>query len=117
MNECLAFEPLLERLERAGTVQSPERIAGDKAYSSWRIRDWLRSRGIQPIIPHRRDQEAYRQDRPFDRRTYRKRNIIERLVGFIKERRRVGTRFEKLAIHYAGMVQLVFVEIYFKKAF
>lgn len=44
--------------------------------------------------------------RLFDRPKYRQRNIIERIFGWLKENRRIVTRFDKLAISYAAMVSL-----------
>ncbi len=44
--------------------------------------------------------------RLFDRPKYRKRNIIERMFGWLKENRRIVTRFDKLAKSYAAMVSL-----------
>jgi transposase len=32
--------------------------------------------------------------------------VVERLVGWLKEARRVATRYDKLAIHYLAMVKL-----------
>jgi transposase len=37
-----------------------------------------------------------------DKAEYRKRNIIERVVGWFKESRRLLTRFEKLAVNYVA---------------
>jgi transposase len=45
--------------------------------------------------------------------TYRRRNAVERLVGWLKEHRRIATRFEKLASSFLAMVQLSFVRRYF----
>ncbi len=42
--------------------------------------------------------------RVFDRLKYRQRNIIERMFGWLKESRRIVTRFDKLAKNYAAMV-------------
>jgi transposase len=42
----------------------------------------------------------------FDRDRYRERNIIERVVGWLKESRRLATRYEKLAVNFLAMVKL-----------
>ena len=84
----------------------PRRLAGDKAYSVAWVRAWLRERGIQPVIPSRKDQPA---DPSFDRAQYRKRNVVERLVSWLKESRRVATRYEKLAVTFLGMVKLAMI--------
>lgn len=40
--------------------------------------------------------------------------MIERSIGALKECRSVATRFEKLALHYLGMVQLAIIERYLR---
>jgi len=40
--------------------------------------------------------------------------VIERLVGWLKEHRRIATRFEKLASCFLEMVKLSFVWRYFR---
>jgi len=44
--------------------------------------------------------------RLFDRPKCRQRNIIEHLFGWLKENRRIVTRFDKLAKSYTAMVSL-----------
>ena len=83
--------------------QRPERLAGDKGYSSRKIRQGLKDRSIKPVIPTKKNEVH---DPRFDKKSYRKRNIIERCIGWIKEARRIATRYEKLAIHYLGMVKI-----------
>jgi transposase len=38
----------------------------------------------------------------FDKETYRRRNIIERLVGWFKWCRALATRYDKLAVNYVA---------------
>jgi len=83
-------------------------LAGDKAYSSKRIRTWLRRRHIVPVIPTRADE---RPNRSFDRVAYRRRNVVERCVGWLKGLRRIGTRFEKLAVNYQAMIQIAMIRV------
>jgi len=45
----------------------------------------------------------------FDRKAYRDRNIVERLIGWLKESRRIFSRFEKTASNYAGMITMAFI--------
>jgi hypothetical protein len=40
--------------------------------------------------------------------------MIERLVGWLKEHRRIATRFERLGSSYVAMVRLSFVRRYFR---
>jgi transposase len=97
--------PLLE--EATAWPQQPAKVAGDKAYSAGWLRDWLRERGIKPVIAH---QQAERdQPRRFDRSSYRRRNVVERCVNSLKWFRRVATRYEKLATHYLAMVTIAII--------
>lgn len=97
--------PLLEALIEQERV--PERLAGDKGYSAGWIRELLAELGIQPVIAHQKA-EAARVGR-FDKASYRKRNVIERCINSLKWFRRVATRYEKLALHYLGMVKLAII--------
>jgi transposase len=97
--------PLLE--EALSWPERPAKVAGDKAYSAGWLREWLQVRGIKPVIAHQTNEKA-RAGR-FDRKTYKRRNIIERCVSSIKWFRRVATRYEKLATHYLGMVTLAII--------
>ena len=87
--------------------QQPAKLAGDKGYSADWIREWLQERGIKPVIPHKKNEKGHR--RRFDRKSYRRRNIIERCVNILKWFRRVATRYEKLATHYLGMIALAII--------
>ncbi len=69
---------------------------GDKGYSYPRIWPWLGRRRIGWTIPTRKDQPSVAD---FGKAVYRKRNIIERVLGWLKESRRLLTRFEKLAVN------------------
>jgi len=99
-HECKAFEPTMQRVylsRRRGQRRWPRRLAGDKGYSYPRIRQWLRRRRIDQVIPTKKNQPR---DPNFDQDEYRKRNIIERVIGWSKECRRLLSRFEKLAVNY-----------------
>ena len=112
-HESTQLEPVLNAV-RIGRRCRPKRLAGDKGYSYRRIRRYLRRRRIQAVIPLRRDQRG-KPGRPttFDGQAYRRRNVIERCVGWLKENRRLGTRYEKLTTHFLAMVQLAMIRRYF----
>ncbi len=114
-HESRFLEPALRavRLVRPGPKGGrprvkPRRLAGDKGYSYRTVRGYLRKRGIRPVIPTRKDQ---RRNPKFDKEAYRRRNIIERAIGWLKENRRIGTRFEKLATNFLGMVKLAMIQL------
>jgi len=96
----------------------PKKMAADKAYSVPRIRDWLVEQKITPVIPHK-DNEKARHDpaTKFDRQAYRGRCVVEQCVGWLKEFRRIGTRFEKLAVNFHGMLQLAMISRYLRLLF
>ena len=96
----------------------PHKLAGDKGYSVPRVRDWLKARRIRPVIPHK-DNEKARHDKrvKFDRKAYRGRAVVEQCVGWLKECRRIGTRFEKLAVNFHGMLQLAMIGRYLRMLF
>lgn len=115
-HESTCFEATIRAVRlRRGPGQKPRSLptalAADKAYSAKRIRDWLRVRRTERVIPQRSDQEGRRGGhRKFDKAKYRRRNVVERCIGWLKESRRVATRYEKLARNYLGMLKLAMIE-------
>jgi transposase len=106
-HEPTAFTALMERggvKRRRGRPRvRPARVAGDKAYSSRKVRRYRRRRGIGAVIPRKRDE---RQVGRLDRAAYRERNRVERLINRLKEYRRIATRYEKRAANDAAMLTL-----------
>jgi transposase len=110
-HESLFLEALVEAGARE-TGRLPRSLACDRAYSAPRIRRFLATRGIEPVIPHRKDELARMDDpEPLDRAAYRKRNAVERCVGWMKEMRGVATRSDKLAQSFLGMVHLAMIRV------
>src|SRR5262249_1319918 len=64
------------------------------------VRGWLERHHIEPVIPTRKDQPRAE---GFDKATYRRRNIIERAIGWFKWCRALATRFDKLAVNYVAL--------------
>jgi transposase len=95
-------------------AQRPDRLAGDKAYRCRRVRDWLSKHGIKAVIPPKKNEKNKRGQEEFDDLTYTRRSIIENCVGWLKECRRIATRFEKLALNYIGMLKLAMIERYLR---
>jgi transposase len=95
-------------------------LVADRGYDARHIRRYLRRRGIRAMIPERRagtGRKRRRRGRPpiFDNAVYAKRNVVERLIGWLKECRRLATRYEKYARCYLAMVKLAFIRRCFRK--
>jgi transposase len=104
-HESRSFEPLMDTVI-IRRRRRPDAVAGDKAYSFGRIRGWLSLRGIEAVIPARSNQPRER----LNKRKYRRRNVVERCIGWLKGCRRIATRYEKLATHFMGMVALAMIQ-------
>lgn len=77
---------------------------------------------MQLVVPERVDQIEQRAHRPgrkpaFDRSAYRSRNVIERVVGWLKRWRRLATRSEKLAVCFHAAICLVLATTYAARYF
>lgn len=81
----------------------PKRVVGDKGYSFAPFRAFLRRRGIRMTIARRSNQP---QRGPFQRPIYRQRNQVERLIGRLKQFRRIATRYDKRATNYAALLTI-----------
>lgn len=116
-NECPVPGPLLASALANNPGRRPERLCGDKGYSSDRIRDGLVSCGITPLIPMRDNEHVDDRDRwgEFDKAAYKRRNVVERCIAKLKEFRRVATRYEKLAESFVGMVNLAVIVLYLRQ--
>jgi transposase len=92
----------------------PVALAGDKGYRAEWIDETLLALDIQPVIPSKANQDRTLRLVEFDREAYRRRNIVERLIGWLKECRRVFSRFEKTAKNYGGMIKMAFIQRYLR---
>lgn len=109
-HESKHFEPVLNAV-RIGRRRRPRRLAGDKGYSYDHVRRWLRRHRVVPVIPTRSNQPR---EADFDGDAYRRRNVVERCVNWMKENRRLGTRYEKLAVSFLAMARLAMIRRYFR---
>jgi transposase len=103
----ISYAPrLVEKLDESNL--RPKALAADKGYDSQPFREQLEAKGIKSVVPHRRRHDGSYPDRAagFDKETYRRRNVVERCVGRLKEFRRVATRYDKLGATYRAFVLL-----------
>ena len=101
----------------------PDRVLGDKAYSSRGNRAHLRGRGIAAVIAEPDDQKANRRRRgrrggrplTLDTEAYKGRNVVERSFNLFKQWRGIATRYDKLAITYRGGVVLCAITLWLRQ--
>ena len=121
-HEAAAFDTLLVNAdqtlvdERDEPIAWPVALAGDKGYRAAWIDDYLSELGIQPVIPSKVDEDRDARPVAFDKQAYRNRNIVERLIGWLKECRRIFARYEKTAKNFGGMIQMAFIQRYLRLA-
>ena len=98
----------------SGEPIAPAKLAGDKGYRAQWIDQWLLGRDITPVIPSKTNEDRDCRSVEFDKASYRRRSIIEQMIGWLKECRRVATRYEKLARNYLSMVKLSMIGRYLR---
>jgi len=112
------LDELLTSADACLLNQDGERIAwpfalgGDKGYRADWIDQYLLDLGIEPVIPSKENEDRDARPVVFDAQAYRRRNIVERLIGWLKESRRICSRFEKTAKNFGGMLKLAFIRQY-----
>ena len=119
-HETSAFEDVVNAVRIPQPVGRPRtrpfRLAGDKGYDIPRIRRWLQNHNIASVIPEKRKPHGRKPGRPprFDSESYRRRNVVERCIGWLKHARRIATRFEKTAVNFVAMLKLGMIQRYLK---
>ncbi len=113
-HEQTVFESLMERgaVRRVGPGRPrlrPKQLVGDKGYSTEKVRGYLHRHGIGVVIPYRANQ---RTSGSLDRRLYRERNRVERLINRLKQFRRIATRYEKRAANYLAMLTIAAITLW-----
>ena len=114
VHESTRCEALVQALLEEWPDVLPQKLAGDKAYTGRRIRQWLTERWIEPVIARQKSERVAGDEDEFDKVTYKRRGVIECCIGWLKECRALATRFEKLAVNYLGNVRLAFILRYLR---
>jgi transposase len=76
------------------TLPDAEVLIADKGYDSNWFRQALSDLDITPCIPGRKNRKV-----PFayDTKIYKRRNLVERMFGRLKDWRRIATRYDRCA--------------------
>ena len=84
-----------------GTVTLPKgsctELLADKGYDTDAIRAFLKEQGIKPVIPGKSNRKKKIR---YDKKAYKNGNVVERCFCRLKEFRRIGTRYDKLAQNF-----------------
>ena len=80
-----------------------DKLLADKGYDSDRFRLVIAAAGAEAVIPSIGSRS---QPIPYDKHTYKERNLVERFFCWIKQFRRIATRYEKTASSFAAMLYL-----------
>ncbi|GED22267.1 hypothetical protein HHA01_12440 [Halomonas halmophila] len=110
------FMPTMESIHLPGQVGRPRKrcrhIVADKGYDSDALRRYCYRQRMKPVIAQRKMKRRPRPGLPrgFDKPKYRERNVIERGFGWLKELRRIATRYDKLVSSFAAMVCLACID-------
>jgi transposase len=84
----------------------PNRLIADRGYDSNALGARLARRGIQPIIPARRNHKRATHQDGRKLRRYRRRWIVWRTFAWLGHFRRLGVRYEHLITIYTGFFHL-----------
>ena len=81
----------------------PRRVLADKAYDSNAIRTVIADMGAQSVIPCT---STRKHQIPYDIEAYKLRNTVERCFRKLKHFRRIATRHDRRATHFASFIFL-----------
>lgn len=101
--------PILPELLNQPTP--PLAICADKGYDSTASRQAIIDDGAVPVIPYRSNTLN---PKPYDKRLYRERNLVERFFCRMKDTRHLSQRFDKLARNFLAAVDLFSIRLWLR---
>ena len=103
-NDIVYAQEILDNFDLTG-----KKILADMGYDQEAFCEYIRRRGGVPVIPSR---VTNRIQREIDEYEYKERHLVENLFQKLKNYRRFATRYEKLDINFAAIVNLSFILIW-----
>ncbi len=88
-----------------------EQVLADRAYDADSLHDLILDQGGKPVIPPRRHRKYQHR---YNRIAYQQRWGIEGFFARLKQRRRIATRYDKLASNFLGVVKLASIMLWLK---
>lgn len=86
-------------------------MIADKGYDADALVERIKAQQAEAIIPPRSNRKN---PRNYDRHRYKARNLVERCFNQLKHFRRIATRYEKLAAHFAAMLLCRYTVLWLK---
>ena len=86
--------------------QKPKRVIADRAYDSDPLRERLQKRGIELIVPYRKNSKLRKYEDGRKLRRYKRRWIVERTNAWLGQFRRLLVRHEYLLTTYRAFFHL-----------
>jgi hypothetical protein len=90
----------------------PLALAGDRTYHADWINNTLFELGITPVLLSKENEDHDTRPVDFDREIYCDRNIVEHLIGWLKESHCIFSRFEKTANNFGCIIKMAFIRRY-----
>jgi transposase len=90
---------------------APKVLIADKGYDSDAIINDLARRGVEAVIPAKRNRK---QPRIIDGFVYALRNLVERCFSKLKHSRRLATRYDKTTASYLGFVLIASARLWIR---
>ena len=91
-------------------------VVADKGYDNGKIRNFIKSKNAVPVIPYKGvylpDDSTLTPEDFYDTKMYRKRHIIERLFGRLKENKRIAMRFDKLDSTFLSFIAIALAKLF-----
>jgi transposase len=87
------------------------KVLGDRGYDGDWIRDLIADQDCTPVIPPK----SNRIDKiPFSKRTYKKRNLVERCINKLMQFRHIATRYDRKASAYLAFAKLAAIRLWLR---
>ena len=85
-------------------------VLADKAYDADWIRDMIYDQGAIACIPAKSNRKRHFE---FDKTLYKKRNLVERFFGRLKQSfRSIATRYDKYSTNFMAMIKIASIRLW-----
>ncbi len=110
--DCKSFEELQKELP----WNNIKYLVADKGYNTSNVRNIIKSYGAIPVIPFKGvylpEESKLTPEDFYEVKLYKKRNIIERFFGRLKENKRIAMRFDKMDHSFSSFVALAIAKLF-----